>query len=207
MNLFWLLFSTQGKLDRKKFWISILLLNLSSVLITFIGDNVFTSYEPTRISFLAFFLSKMMPRFYSIFVLISSFFLAKKRVNDIGSNEWIPIVYVIALFIPTFMSAIGSSNLIFFSGLFPLFIMFEDKGVMDSFGESWNLTEEVATKLFALTAIFMSIQISFGFFGGMMGADGSLWFLIAATAIKYATLMPLFYLFFTLYKSNKSNQL
>ena len=104
MNLFWLLFSTQGKLDRRKFWISILLLNLSSVLITFIGDNVFTSYEPTRISFLAFFLSKMMPRFYSIFVLISSFFLAKKRVNDIGSNEWIPILYVIALFIPTFMS-------------------------------------------------------------------------------------------------------
>tara|TARA_B100001540_G_scaffold165005_1_gene145950 strand:- start:296 stop:694 length:399 start_codon:yes stop_codon:yes gene_type:complete len=124
MNLFWLLFSTQGKLDRRKFWISILLLNLSSVLITFIGDNIFTSYEPTRISFLAFFLSKMMPRFYSIFVLISSFFLAKKRVNDIGSNEWIPILYVIALFIPTFMSAIGSSNLIFFSGLFPLFITF-----------------------------------------------------------------------------------
>ena len=54
MNLFWLLFSTQGKLDRRKFWISILLLNLSSVLITFIGDSVFTSYEPTRISFLAF---------------------------------------------------------------------------------------------------------------------------------------------------------
>ena len=25
-------------------------------------------------------------------------------------------------------------------GLFPLFIMFEGKGVMDSFGESWNLT-------------------------------------------------------------------
>ena len=92
-------------------------------------------------------------------------------------------------------------------GLFPLFIMFEDKGVMDSFGESWNLTEEVAIKLFALTAIFMSIQLSFGFFGGMMGTDGALWFLIAATAIKYATLMPLFYLFFTLYKSNKSNQL
>jgi hypothetical protein len=91
-------------------------------------------------------------------------------------------------------------------GLFPLFIMFEDKGVMDSFGESWNLTEEVATKLFALTTIFMSIQLGFGFFGGIMGADGALWFLIAVTAIKYATLMPLFYLFFTLYKSNKSNQ-
>ena len=124
MNLFWLLFSTQGKLDRKNFWISILILNLSSVLITYVGENIFTSYEPTKISFLIFFISKMLPRFYGIFVLISSFFLAKKRVNDIGSNEWIPIAYVIALFIPTFMSAIGSVNLIFFSGLFPLFITF-----------------------------------------------------------------------------------
>ena len=66
-------------------------------------------------------------------------------------------------------------------GLFPLFIMFENKGVMDSLGESWNLTEEVATKLFALTAIFMSIQLSFGFFGGIIGTDGALWFLIAST--------------------------
>ena len=75
---------------------------------------------------------------------------------------------------------------------------------MDSLGESWNLTEEVATKLFALTAIFMSIQLSFGFFGGIIGTDGSLWFLIASTTIKYATLMPLFYLFFSLYESIKN---
>lgn len=87
-------------------------------------------------------------------------------------------------------------------GLFPLFIMFENKGVMDSFRESWNLTEEVATKLFSLTAIFMSIQLGFGFFGAIIGADGTLWFLIAATLIKYATLMPLFFLFFSLYKSS-----
>ena len=88
-------------------------------------------------------------------------------------------------------------------GLFPLFTMFEDKGVMDSFGESWNLTEEVATKLFALTSIFMTIQLGFGFLGGIAGADGSLWFVIAATTVKYATLMPLFYLFFTLYESSQ----
>ena len=30
-----------------------------------------------------------------------------------------------------------------------------------------------------------------------MGADGALWFLIAATTVKYATLMPLFYLFYS----------
>ena len=89
-------------------------------------------------------------------------------------------------------------------GLFPLFIMFESKGVIDSFEESWNLTEEVATKLFALTAIFMSIHLGFAFFGGIIGTDGTLWFLITATTIKYATLMPLFYLFFSLYESTKN---
>ena len=89
-------------------------------------------------------------------------------------------------------------------GLFPLFIMFEDKGVIDSLGESWNLTEEVAIKLFSLTAIFMSIQLSFGFIGGIMETDGTIWFLIAATTLKYATLMPLCYLFFSLYESVKN---
>ena len=89
-------------------------------------------------------------------------------------------------------------------GLFPLFVMFENKGVMDSLGESWNTTDEVATKLFTLTAIFMSIQLGFGFFGGIIGTDGLMWFLIASTIVKYATLMPLFYLFFSLYESVKN---
>ena len=89
-------------------------------------------------------------------------------------------------------------------GLFPLFVMFENKGVMDSLGESWNVTDEVATKLFTLTAIFISIQFGFGLIGSIIGADGMIWFLIIATGIKYATLMPLFYLFFTLYESKKN---
>ena len=89
-------------------------------------------------------------------------------------------------------------------GLFPLFVMFENKGVMDSLGESWNTTDEVSTKLFTLTAIFMSIQLGFGLFGGIIGTDGLLWFLIASTIVKYATLMPLFYLFFSLYESVKN---
>lgn len=90
-------------------------------------------------------------------------------------------------------------------GLFPLFIMFEGKGTMDSLGESWNLTEEVATKLFALTAIFMGIQFIFGFIGGILDSNSSLWFLLATVIIKYITLMPLFYLFFSLYESVKQN--
>ena len=90
-------------------------------------------------------------------------------------------------------------------GLFPLFIMFEEKGPMDSLGESWSLTEEFATKLFFLTTTFMGIQLFFGFAGGTIITDGSLWYLILTTLIKYATLMPLFYLFFSLYKSVKQS--
>jgi len=43
--------------------------------------------------------------------------------------------------------------------------------------------------------------------GGIIGTDGTLWFLIAATTIKYATLMPLFYLFFSLYDAKKKSQI
>ena len=50
----------------------------------------------------------------------------------------------------------------------------------------------------------MSIQLGFGLFGGIIGTDGLLWFLIASTIVKYATLMPLFYLFFSLYESVKN---
>ncbi len=91
-------------------------------------------------------------------------------------------------------------------GLFPLFIMFENKGAVNSLGESWNLTEEVATKIFALTGVFLGIQLVFGFLAGIVGTDSELWFLIMATCLKYATLMPLFYLFYTLYESKKLNQ-
>ena len=88
-------------------------------------------------------------------------------------------------------------------GLFPLFIMFDDKGAMDSLGESWSLTEEFAAKLFFLTTIFMGIQLIFGFVSGTIMTDGSLWYLLISIFVKYASLMPLFYLFYSLYASTK----
>ena len=86
-------------------------------------------------------------------------------------------------------------------GLFPLYIMFEDKKALDALGESWQATDEVGTKLFVLTSIFLGIQIIFGLVGGLIGIDSSIGFLVLATLIKYATMMPLFYLFFSLYQS------
>ena len=91
-------------------------------------------------------------------------------------------------------------------GLFPLYIMFEDKKALDALGESWQATDEVGTKLFVLTSIFLGIQIIFGLVGGLVGIDSSIGFLVVATLIKYATMMPLFYLFFSLYQSLERTQ-
>jgi len=91
-------------------------------------------------------------------------------------------------------------------GLFPLYIMFEDKKALDALGESWQATDEVGTKLFVLTSVFLGIQIIFGLVGGLVGIDSSIGFLVLATLIKYATMMPLFYLFFSLYQSLERTQ-
>ena len=91
-------------------------------------------------------------------------------------------------------------------GLFPLYIMFEDKGAMDSLSDSWTVTDEFGMKLFVLTSVFLGIQIFFGLMGSIIGLDLELWFLILATIVKYVTLMPLFYLFYSLYESVKTNQ-
>jgi len=91
-------------------------------------------------------------------------------------------------------------------GLFPLYIMFEDKKALDALGESWQATDEVGTKLFVLTSVFLGIQIIFGLVGGLAGIDSSIGFLVLATLIKYATMMPLFYLFFSLYQSLERSQ-
>ena len=86
-------------------------------------------------------------------------------------------------------------------GLFPLYIMFSDKGALDSLGESWQATDEFGSKLFVLTTALMGIQIIFGLVGSIAGLDSGLGFLVIATLLKYAATMPLFYLFFSLYQS------
>ena len=84
--------------------------------------------------------------------------------------------------------------------------MFEDKKALDALGESWEATDEVGTKLFVLTSVFLGIQIIFGLVGGLVGIDSSIGFLVLAILIKYATMTPLFYLFFSLYQSLERTQ-
>ena len=86
---------------------------------------MFDSYEPTRISFMMFFISQMIPRFFGIFVLLSTFFIAKKRNNEIGRFGWIPLFYVITLFLPTYVDAVSNNqNIVLFMGIIPLLITF-----------------------------------------------------------------------------------
>ena len=124
MKLGWLLLSSNGCLDRKGFWYTILSLYLISMLLDLIGNSIFVEIGKDKISFFMFFLTKMIPRLFGILILVFSFFIAKKRVNEIGVGEWVPIIYVITLFLPSFLMATGAMNLFILSIIFPIVITF-----------------------------------------------------------------------------------
>ena len=124
MDIRWLLFSSKGVIDRKNFWIAILILNLIPVLLTRIGDLTVREVGEAHLSFSMFFLAVMLPRLFGLLVLVCSYFVAHKRVNEIGSLRWIPIIYVLTLFLPTFLFAIKLDGLGFFSGIIPIAFTF-----------------------------------------------------------------------------------
>jgi|TARA_B110000438_G_C15713051_1_gene606210 hypothetical protein len=116
------------------------------------------------------------------------------------------LMHSLALTVGLFLLVLPGFFLYARLGLFPLYIMFEEKRALEALGESWQSTEEVGTKLFILTTVFLGIQFIFGLAGGLVGIDSSIGFLVLATLIKYATMLPLFYLFFSLYQSLKRTQ-
>ena len=124
MNLKWLLLASDGKLDRETFWLTILSIFFVSMVLDEVGNSFFVEIGEDKISFLMFFITKMFPRLFGILILVFSFFVAKKRVNDIGTSEWLPIVYVLSLFLPTFLLAAGQSSLFIASAIIPLLITF-----------------------------------------------------------------------------------
>ena len=124
MNLKWLLLASDGKLDRETFWLTILSIFFVSMVLDEVGNSIFVEIGEDKISFLMFFITKMFPRLFGILILVFSFFVAKKRVNDIGTSEWLPIVYVLSLFLPSFLLAAGQSSLFIASAIIPLLITF-----------------------------------------------------------------------------------
>ncbi|HIC76483.1 MAG TPA: hypothetical protein EYO89_01280 [Candidatus Dadabacteria bacterium] len=124
MSLKWLLFSSRGNLNRKNFWITILVLYSIPFLLTVTGDEIFENIGKSEISFLMFFISKMFPRLFWLFVLACSYYVARKRVNEIQSSIFIPILYIVSILLPTFLQTAKLDNLALIFGIIPTGITF-----------------------------------------------------------------------------------
>ena len=88
-------------------------------------------------------------------------------------------------------------------GLFAAQIMFEDNKVFQSIGSSWEKTDEHGSKLFVFTLIFMSLILISALILGAIIPAGIIQIAILSI-IEYIFVIPLGYIFFTLYKSLKS---
>ena len=124
MDIKWLLFSSDGNLSRKDFWKSILCLYSIPYFLTILGDAFFVKIGEDKISFMMFFVSKMIPRLLSVFVLACTYYIVKKRVNEIGDSAWIPMIFIISIFVPTFLLTANLENLALLSGIIPIVLTF-----------------------------------------------------------------------------------
>ena len=131
--------------------------------------------------------------------------IIKCRFKKFFPLLWANLIHSLAYGIGFIMLVLPGFYLYSRLGLFSAYIMFEGKSAMDAISESWQDTETHQIKLFVLTSTFLGIQILFGLIGsfGEGSLNTSLLFLIAASLVKYMTLMPLFYLYFSLYQSLK----
>ena len=96
---------------------------------------------------------------------------------------------------------------IYLSARFALFgaqIMFEDNKVFESIAASWNKTDEYALKLFVYTLVFISCIFFLAIFLTLNMSPGILLNTLLAF-IEYIFIIPLGYIYFTLYKSIKSS--
>ena len=81
--------------------------------------------------------------------------------------------------------------------------MYEDSKISESISSSWEKTDEHGSKLFMFTLIFMSlILISALVLGSIIPAGIVQIFIPSIT--EYIFIIPLGYIFFTLYKSLKT---
>ena len=89
--------------------------------------------------------------------------------------------------------------------LFPAYIMFEDKGVMDSLRSSWEATDEHGTTLFFLTFVFFVLTLVAGsLMSGVIFDGNPVAGTIGAGLVEYICILPWMYIYFSLYKSIKS---
>ena len=88
--------------------------------------------------------------------------------------------------------------------LYAAHIMFEDSKVFESIGASWEKTDEHGSRLFMFTLIFALLILFSVLIVSSVVPAGFAQALINSS-IEYAMTIPLGYIYFTLYKSIKTN--
>ena len=137
---------------------------------------------------------------------------SQKNINPInalyaGLSKFFPLfgAYIIVNIVSAFGFLLLILPGIYLSARFSLFaahIMFENKKVFESIGASWEKTDEHGSRLFMFTLLFISLLIIVTLILSSLLPDGILQAFALALA-EYIIIIPLGYIYFTLYKSIK----
>ena len=111
-------------------------------------------------------------------------------------NLIISIGYVLLIIPGVYLSARFS--------LFAAQIMFENNKVGESISKSWQKTDQYSTRLFMLTLGFLSLSFVCSIVFATLIPDGIIQLFILSV-VDYMFIIPLGYIYFTLYKSLKRN--
>ena len=138
----------------------------------------------------------------------------KKEINPInalqaGLAKFLPLFGT--FIIVTIVSAFGYLLLILPGiyltarfALFPFYIMLEDQKVFQSISSSWENTDEHGSKLFIFTLVFVGLTLTIALILSSVIPQGLTQTVMLALS-EYILVIPLGYIYFTLYKSLKVN--
>ena len=136
-----------------------------------------------------------------------------KEINPIsalqaGLTKFFPLfgAYLLVTIVSTFGYLLLILPGIYLSARFGLFaaqIMFEDNKVLESISSSWEKTDEHGSKLFMFTLVFICLIFISALMLGAIIPDGITQIIILSIT-EYIFIIPLGYIFFTLYKSLKT---
>ena len=138
---------------------------------------------------------------------------AGKEINPIsalqaGLTKFFPLfgAYLLVTIVSTFGYLLLILPGIYLSARFGLFaaqIMFEDNKVLESISSSWEKTDEHGSKLFMFTLVFICLIFISALILGAIIPDGITQIIILSIT-EYIFIIPLGYIFFTLYNSLKT---
>ena len=139
---------------------------------------------------------------------------SQQNINPIsalqaGLSKFFPIfgAYIIVNIVSAFGFLLLILPGIYLTARFSLFaahIMFEDAKIFQSIGASWEKTDEHGSKLFMFTLVFILIIFLSAFVLTSLIPSGVIQTIVLAL-VEYVIVIPLGYIYFTLYKSLKVN--